>query len=153
MIGRGEEQELKPRDMGSVLETRVGRARQSYPEATYHIESAEAMDVVADELLGEVLDNVLINAVQHNPDPDPTVWVETTVNEETVEVSIADDGPGISDERKSTVFDRTTKEFEDPGSGFGLYLVKEIIDSYGGDIEVEDNDPEGAVFRLRFERP
>lgn len=109
VIGRGEEQELKPRDMGSVLETRVGRARQSYPEATYHIESAEAVDVVADELLDEVLENVLINAVQHNPDPDPTVWVDTTVNEETVEVSIADDGPGISDERKSTVFDRTTK--------------------------------------------
>ncbi|PHQ37387.1 hypothetical protein DJ69_16945 [Halorubrum persicum] len=152
VIGRGEDQQLRPCDLGSVLERRVARAQQTYPGATYHLESAPSVDIVADDLLGEVLDNVLINAVQHNADTDPAVWVDATVDDESVVVSVADDGPGIPDERKSTVFDRTTKEFEDPGSGFGLHLVKEIISSYGGDIEVDDNDPEGAVFRLRFDR-
>jgi len=152
VIGRGEDQELRPRDIGSVLERRVARAQQTYPEATYHLESVPSVDVVADDLLGEVLDNLLINAVQHNPDPNPTVWVDAMVDAESVVVSVADDGPGIPDERKSTVFDRTTKDFEDPGSGFGLNLVKEIIDSYGGDIEIDDSDSKGAVFQLQFDR-
>lgn len=152
VIGRGKHQELRPRDIGSVLEARVTSAQQAYPEATYHFGSAPSVDVVADSLLEEVLDNVLFNAVQHNPDDDPTVWVDTTVDAESVTVSIADDGPGIPDDRASTLFDQTTTEFDDPDSGFGLYLVEEIVDSYGGTIRVEENEPDGTVFRMRFER-
>lgn len=153
VIGRGKDQELMPRDIGSALEARVTSARQAYPEATYLLESAPSVDVVADSLLEEVLDNVLFNAVQHNPDEDPTVWVDATVDAESVAVSIADDGPGIPDDRASTLFDQTTTEFDDPDSGFGLYLVKEIVDSYGGSIRVDTNEPGGSVFRIRFERP
>lgn len=56
------------------------------------------------------------------------------------------------DEEKSTVFDRSEKGFEDPGTGFGLYLIKEIVDSYDGRITVEDNTPQEARFLLTFQR-
>jgi len=67
-------------------------------------------------------------------------------------VSIADDGPGISPEQKSDIFDREARDFEDPSSGFGLYLVKEIIDSSGGDVGVKENEAGGARFTLTFPR-
>jgi len=152
LVGRGEDRELRPRDIGSVIERRVVRAQRTHSEATYRLQSAPSVDVVADDLLGEVLDNVLLNAVQHNPSDDPAVWVDVTVDSDSVVVSVADNGPGIPDERRETVFDQTAKDFENPGTGFGLYLVKEVIDFYGGSIEVGESEHDGAVFRLRFDR-
>ena len=153
VIGRGGEQELEPRPLDDVLESRVVGAQRTYPDAEYHLESLPSVDVAADELLGEPLDNILLNAVQHNPDPNPQIWIDATVGDTCVEVTVADNGPGIPDDQKAAVFDRKSRDFHDPGSGFGLYLVSEIMSSYGGDITVEDNDRGGATFRLTFERP
>jgi len=153
VIGRGKEQELEPQPIDDVLESRVVRAQQTYSQAAFHLESLPSADVVADDLLGEVLDNILINAVQHNTNEEPQIWIDTSVYEECVTVAISDDGPGIPDERKETIFDRQSMDLHDPGSGFGLYLVGEIMASYGGDIAVEDNDHGGATFRLTFDRP
>ena len=151
-IGNDETQELDAVDVGEVLQRRVERARSIYPVAEFHLESAPPVAVVADDLLGEVLDNVLVNAVQHNTRDDPEVWVDFALGDEEVVISVADNGPGISDERKERLFDRGATTFDDPTSGFGLFLVAQILDSYGGDIAVEDNDPEGTVFRLTFQR-
>lgn len=152
VIGHEADQELEPQDIGDVLTTHIERAAKVYPDAEYYLDAAPNVDVLADDLLGEVLDNVLINAVQHNPTDDPRVTVETSVGDDAVVVSIADNGPGIDDERKSKLLDRDSRSFDDPESGFGLFLVTEIMDSYGGDVDIEDNDPEGSVFRLTFRR-
>jgi len=152
VIGSNSEQELHPVDIGAVLEERVERARQSYPGAEFNAPDPPAVDVVADDLLGEAIDNILANAVQHNDTESPTVRVDVTTTGEEVTVSVADDGPGIPDEEKRGVFDREATNLEDPDSGFGLYLVSEIIDSYGGSIEVADSDAGGARFDLTFER-
>ena len=153
VIGHSKEHELEPKALDDVLTNRVRMAQQSHPEAQITLLSDPAVDVVADELLGEVLDNVLINAVQHNPDETPGVWVDTAVHDDSVEITVADDGPGIPDEKKETIFDRDVKDFDDPGTGFGLYLVHEIMDSYDGSITVTDNEPTGTVFTLTFQRP
>jgi len=153
VIGRGKEQELEPQPIDDVLESRVVRAQQTYPDAAFHLESLPSADVIADDLLGEVLDNILINAVQHNPVEEPQIWIDTSADEACVTVTIADDGPGIPDDRKDAIFDRESMDLHDPGSGFGLYLVGEIVASYGGEITVDDNEHGGATFRLTFERP
>lgn len=36
------------------------------------------------------------------------------------------------------------------GAGMGLFLVRSVVDRYGGDVGVTDNDPTGALFSLRF---
>ncbi|WP_435066633.1 PAS domain S-box protein [Haloplanus sp. C73] len=144
--------ELGPVDIEDVLTTRIDHASDRYPDAEFNVSTIPSVDVLADDLLTEVLDNVLINAAQHNPSPNPTVWVDVTAEDDEVVVSVADDGPGISDDRKSDLFRREVKTFDNPGTGFGLYLVNEIMDSYGGNVTVDDNDPEGAHFRLVFQR-
>ncbi|AZH26077.1 PAS domain S-box protein [Haloplanus aerogenes] len=152
VIGSSDEQELGPVDIEDVVTSHVERTRDSYPAAEIHLDPVPEVDIVADDLIGEVLDNVLVNAVQHNPDPAPTVWVEVTTDDDEVVVTVADDGPGIPDDEKADIFGRDAKTFDDPSAGFGLYLVKEILDSYGGRITVEDNQPQGSRFRLVFQR-
>jgi signal transduction histidine kinase/PAS domain-containing protein len=151
-IGREREQTLEATSLRDVLSKRVERTRSTYPEAEFHTASVPDVDVVADDLLGDVFDNVLMNAVQHNTSETPRVRVDASVHDEEVVVSVADNGPGVPDEEKPRVFDRESDEFDDPGTGFGLYLVGEILDSYDGSISVEDNDPEGAVFRVTLQR-
>jgi len=61
-------------------------------------------------------------------------------------VSIADNGPGIADTHKEQIFQEGQKGLESGGTGIGLYLVNTLVDRYGGDVWVEDNEPTGSVF-------
>jgi len=101
--------------------------------------------------LESVFRNLLNNAVQHN-DGEPTVVVTATADDDTVTVRVADDGPGVPDKQKQRVFERGEKGPTSDGTGLGLYLVGVLVDSYGGEITVTDNDPQGAVFEVELRR-
>lgn len=78
--------------------------------------------------------------------------VDVTATDATVVVRIADDGPGIPDSRKREVFGRGEKGLESPGSGLGLYLVDNLVETYGGRGWIEDNEPKGSVFCVELRR-
>jgi signal transduction histidine kinase len=78
------------------------------------------------------------------------VQISTALDEGTATVAIADNGPGIPDDRKETIFGKGEKGLDSPGTGLGLYLVRTLVEQYGGDIWVEDNDPEGSVFYVEL---
>jgi PAS domain S-box-containing protein len=106
--------------------------------------------VLADDMLASVFHNLLQNAIEHNPADEPTVSVSVDEFAETVVVRVADDGPGIPDDRTEAIFGKGEKGLESPGTGLGLYLVKTLVDQYGGDVRVEENDPEGSVFSVEL---
>ena len=64
----------------------------------------------------------------------------------TVRVRVADNGPGVPAERKDEIFGRGAKGTDSGGTGIGTYLVETLVTRYGGDVWVEDNEPQGAVF-------
>ncbi|MFC7114549.1 sensor histidine kinase [Natronoarchaeum sp. GCM10025703] len=66
-------------------------------------------------------------------------------------VRIADNGPGVRESMKDDIFGKGEKGLESAGTGIGLYLVQSLVESYGGDIRVEDNDPTGAVFVVELQ--
>lgn len=70
---------------------------------------------------------------------------------EVVEISVADDGPGIPAEILPRIFDPffTTKEVGH-GMGLGLFIVYEIIDEHAGCIAVQSEPGRGATFRIRL---
>jgi signal transduction histidine kinase len=71
--------------------------------------------------------------------------------DDIVTVRVADNGPGIPDAQKESVFGKAEKGLESSGTGIGLYLVREIVTGYGGEIWIEDRtDTEGAVFVIEF---
>jgi PAS domain S-box-containing protein len=102
--------------------------------------------VLADDLLEAVFRNLLKNAVQHNDTEAPEIGIDATVDDDTVTIRIADNGPGVSDAHKKQIFGRGEQGLDSSGTGIGLYLVDTLVDRYGGAVAVEDNDPRGAVF-------
>ena len=99
--------------------------------------------VFANNLLLDVFENILINAVRHNNSTKIEISIE--ISKEKIEekkyirMEFKDNGLGISDYRKKSIFEKGTRKSQrTKGMGLGLSLVKKIIDSYHGDIWVED---------------
>jgi PAS domain S-box-containing protein len=106
--------------------------------------------VLADEMLGSVFRNLLKNAVQHNDTDRPTVTVSGSVTDGRVHVHVADDGPGIPDDRKESVFGKGEKGLDSDGTGIGLYLVNTLVEQYGGAVRIDDATPRGTVVTVEL---
>ena len=152
-VESGGDLETVPVRLDRLLVDALSNARSSFPHATLELDAEPpAVSVWATEMLESVFRNLLNNAVQHNDTDEPHVEVSVTVGDETAVVRVADDGPGIPDRQKETVFERGQKGSTSSGTGLGLYLVGVLVDSYDGEITVTDNDPRGAVFEVRLSR-
>lgn len=79
------------------------------------------------------------------------IQVTVKATSETVQINVIDDGPGISNELKSKIFEPfyTTKEI---GTGLGLALSKQIIEEHGGSLEYLTNHTRGAHFLIIIPR-
>ncbi|RYJ08669.1 PAS domain-containing protein [Halogeometricum borinquense] len=104
--------------------------------------------VSADDMLPSVFRNLLKNAVLHNDKQVPEITVTIDERDDEIIVRVADNGPGIPDNQKEKIFGKGEKGLDSEGTGIGLYLVQTLVEGYGGSIEVEDNEPEGAVFSV-----
>ena len=147
-----EEGAREPISVQSMVEDRASAARRAFPEASFELSfPSEPVEVLADDLLPEAFDNVLSNAVLHNPNDDPSVTVEVTADASSVTISVHDDGPGIPADVLPTVFEKGERGFDSPGTGFGLYLVREIVEAYDGSVAVRNHE-DGATFELILPR-
>lgn len=141
------EADRNPVGVRHVLETQIDDAQSIHERTIVSVEGTiPNVEVLADDMLESVFRNVLNNAVVHNDKELREVTVSATRHDGVVRIRVADNGPGIPDERKETVFGKEQKGLDSPGTGIGLYLVDTLINQYGGDVWVEDNDPDGATF-------
>lgn len=136
-----------------VLEEQVDAVRGDHDRAVVSIERpVPTVRAVADDMLGSVFRNLLGNALVHNDEQLPEVAVSATAEDDTVRVRVADNGPGIDDERKGAIFEQGERGLDSEGTGLGLYLVRTLVERYGGAVWVEDNDPKGSVFVVELQR-
>jgi signal transduction histidine kinase len=141
------EEDVDPVRLDRYLNPVIEDVRSKFDTAVITTENQiPRVQVRGNDLLEAVFRNLLQNAVVHNGKDSPTVDISTALNEETVAVAIADNGPGIPDDQKEAIFGKGEKGLDSPGTGLGLYLVQTLVEQYGGDVWVEDNDPEGSVF-------
>jgi signal transduction histidine kinase len=101
-----------------------------------------------------ILNNLLTNAVKyHNLDqPHPFIKVTFKRNRHVVEISVEDNGRGISREDVPKIFDMFFRAAEDTdGTGLGLYIVKEALNKIKGIIFVDSELGEGSKFRIVLE--
>ncbi len=98
--------------------------------------------VRANELLYDVFANLVSNAIKHTGDR-ADIIVDLDIVKDNgsryYRVMVEDNGPGIPDDFKATIFNRTLKGTNNAkGMGLGLYLAKSLVDSYNGRVWVED---------------
>ena len=101
----------------------------------------------------QMLANLVENAIRHCP-PGASIVLSGRIDDGRVELSVADNGPGIPAEERDKVFRRlyrVEKSRTTPGSGLGLSLVKAVADLHGATVTLRDNAP-GLVVAVSFPR-
>ncbi len=141
---------LETVSLSAALTRRVTKVRDTYPNVSVETDIEDGLTVAGNELLGEVVENVLLNAIEHHDGRSPSLAVRARRSEGSVRVEIEDDGPGISDGMKTQVFDRNVTSEATGSIGFGLYFVSVMMDQYGGAVWFEDAEPRGTVAVLTF---
>lgn len=106
------------------------------------------------ELLGQMLANIIENAMKHSP-PGARIGLVTTASPTEIKVAVTDSGPGIPAGERSNVFRRFYRiesSRSTPGSGLGLSLVEAIARLHQVSVDLADNDP-GLRVTLGFPPP
>ena len=94
--------------------------------------------------------NLLLNACQAATRSThlPEVKVHLTAVDERIYVTILDNGPGIPDSVRTTLFDPFVTAGKPNGTGLGLTLARRIAEEHGGSVCLEESNREGTVFTL-----
>ncbi|WP_405861178.1 ATP-binding protein [Streptomyces sp. NBC_01515] len=100
--------------------------------------------------LEQVLDNVLSNALEVSPDG-ATITVRSELRGDEVELTVSDEGPGMSDADKSRAFDRFWRGqglTGRTGSGLGLAVVRQLVTDDGGTVTLRDAPGDGLLVAI-----
>jgi len=137
---------LSPCRPNEILNKNIARLSSEVDPTAYQITTRydDALpDIMADaDMLYQAFLNLFLNAVQAMPDGG-TIHVRTTVKNNIVYIIFEDQGKGVPDGAHDKIWDPffTTKE---KGTGLGLVIVKNIIESHEGKIWIENNPGSGA---------
>jgi two-component system sensor histidine kinase KdpD len=97
-------------------------------------------------LITRVLSNLVHNAVRHSPKDAPITVGARLAGPETIEVSVADHGPGVSPSQRDEIFTMFVRRDNDAGAGLGLTIARTFVEAHGQRIWVEDAPGGGARF-------
>jgi len=137
---------ITPIEIMNTIKNTIKFIKDSYQERDIDIQVdsiSKEVYIQANNLIRDVFENILINAVKHNINPKVEIIVrfsrEVFEKIHYLKIEFIDNGVGIEDARKETIFQRAYNEDKSiSGMGLGLSLVKKIIDSFNGKIWVED---------------
>ncbi len=129
-------------DISSLLQRVVSEYRQATDPHRFEVTLPEGpLELLADRnKLEQVLENLLSNAVKFSPQKSP-IRVDAVVQGSRLLVTVKDQGVGMAPEQLARVFDKFYRADGSnaavPGLGLGMSIVKNIIESHGGEIWVE----------------
>jgi PAS domain S-box-containing protein len=103
-------------------------------------------EIMANDGIYSVFENLIGNSVKHGKAS--RIEIEVQKGENGVCIRVADDGVGIPPHITDKIFEEgfTTG----PGNGLGLYIVRKLVESFGGSIKVEKSVPKGTVFVIEI---
>ncbi|MBO8181835.1 MAG: PAS domain S-box protein [Archaeoglobus sp.] len=104
--------------------------------------------VLADDAITSVLNNLIKNAVIHSGSD--RIDIKLKKLNGFCEMRVVDYGKGIPEEIKEHIFKEGFKYGKTGHTGLGLYIVKSVVEKYGGEVWVENNEPSGSIFVVKL---
>ncbi|MHA1106364.1 MAG: PAS domain S-box protein [Promethearchaeota archaeon] len=157
------EEHLFPINTCDFIKKAVKGVRKTFPKKKFNFQLNSPSDdifVRANDLLLDVFQNVIYNAVKHNKSKSVEIDVVIDKKEKEgkplIQIQFVDNGLGIPDAQKTIIFQRGSIESKSFNRlGLGLSLVKKLIEKYNGQIWVEDkvkgNHTKGSNFVILIE--
>ncbi|MGY5880591.1 MAG: PAS domain S-box protein [Candidatus Thorarchaeota archaeon] len=144
----GRPAEIDEVDIVGILERCKSHAEKTHPNLNVKIDVNTAeTEVLSARLIPMVFDNLMRNSAEYSK-KDVTLTIELTSEDDFMFITLSDDGPGVSKEIESKIFEKGAST---TGGGFGLYLTKKVVEGYGGKIEyLPDKKRSGATFRIQL---
>lgn len=123
----------------------------------FRVEIQEELTLLTDRfLLKVVLSNIISNAIKYQKSGNrtrPEILVEASMDSKALQISIKDNGQGISDETKPKIFDMFYRgTAQSSGSGLGLYIAREAVERLHGKISFESTYGLGSTFSISIPR-
>jgi two-component system sensor histidine kinase TrcS len=160
-LDEGQDLHLDQVDFGEIVVNAVSDAKASAPGHTWlhDVPDAPALVTGDRERLHQVVMNLLANASVHTPEGTRVVTrIRFAENEgaPAIELSVSDDGPGISADLVPELFERfargdSSRSRRSGSTGLGLAIVASIVEAHEGRIDVQSS-PAGTVFTVCFAR-
>ena len=156
-LDQSRELTIDPVDINHLVNEAVASARAASPG--YEITVSTANDevfVLGDSMrIHQAVSNLLANARTHTP-VGTKISVEIAQNESDVQISVSDNGHGLSQEDQTRIFERffradpSRARVSGEGSGLGLAIVDAVMKAHNGSVEVKSELGKGAIFTLHF---
>ena len=147
-------------ELGALLEPTVERYHADHPEATVTLAGSTSVTVAAGDHLATAVGELIENGIEHNTASKPAVTVTIEAEARTASITVSDNGVGVpADEWAIVTGDAEISQLEH-GSGLGLWLVRWVVEGYGGtltrridgngasvviELPIVDNEEDGAV--------
>lgn len=148
-----------PATTRALVTSAVDAVRERYENkgVTLRVRVDVAAPVTVDtDRIGQVLGNLLDNALRHTPAGGTVTVSSTQVGHHHVEVTVADSGEGIARHHLDHIFDRfyradTSRGRHSGGSGIGLTITRALVEAHGGHIRAHSDGPgHGARFTIEI---
>jgi two-component system cell cycle sensor histidine kinase/response regulator CckA len=138
-----------PIDLAPVINEAVAPFSEGRP-IRVDLNGSAPVAVADPDLVHRILTNLLSNAVKYSS-PDTMVSVEVHGNDDAIEISVRDQGVGLTEEEQGHLFSkffRADREEvrEAGGTGLGLFITKSLVEMQGGEMRVESAPGQGSTF-------
>jgi signal transduction histidine kinase len=163
-VGQREIHTLKLRMKKTPLNQRLAEwikpfrvlAKDRNIEIEFHVEGPGTVWANLDEIkFPWVISNLLSNAIRISP-PEAKVEIALSAKDKKIELTVADEGPGIPEKVQKRIFEPYYQGPEISGSttsgflGIGLTIAKEVVEAHEGKIEYQRREPKGSIFKIQL---
>jgi len=139
-----------------VVEMNKGYGEELHVNFDFNTSLKSAQSMIAPDRMMQVLANLLSNAAKYSP-TDGTVRIGLRDDGDFWRISVSDDGPGIPEEGRDSVFDRfsqlaSTDGKSRKGTGLGLTISRKIVLAHAGEIDFDSEVGKGTTFFVRLRK-
>lgn len=135
-------------DATAVVDEEAARLTAHSESASVSVDAPDEAPMAADQLVSRAVRAVMENAVEHDDADETSVTATVEAESGWVAVRVTDDGSGISEETRESLFQQPSRRTAD--HPLGLYIAAKLVEGYGGEIRLVETGDQGSTFELRL---